>query len=122
MCEPTGVVRVGHHGHYDGQSWQVVALTGVRLTLRGGSMQSCAVLLTQLVDAQDFALLDAPSAATPVMPAALAALDTEALQRLRRLEAHIRQIAGTPESDGSVLGEKEPATDPRYDGRGTSVE
>jgi len=84
-------------------------------------MQSCAALLTQLVDAPDFSLLDARSPAARVLPAALAALDSGELERLRRLEAHIRQIDGTPEFDGT-LGGPDAAADPRYDIRTTTVE
>jgi hypothetical protein len=111
---------LGDHVHYDGQSWQLVAVNGVWLTLRGSSMRSCAVLLTHLVSAPDFAVLDA-AAPVPVVPAALAALEPAELERLRRLEAHIRQIDGTPEFDGT-LGDPDAAADPRYDIRTTTVE
>lgn len=105
---------MGDHVHYDGQSWQLVAVNGVWLTLRGSSMQSCAVLLTQLVSAPDFAVLDA-AAPVPVAPAALAALEPAELERLRRLEGHVRQI-------DAAVGDQDTAPDPRYDHRVTTVE
>ena len=57
----------------------------------------------------------------PVLPAALAALDPAELARLRRLEAHLRQIDGTPDFDGTP-GDPDPTADPRYDIRSTTVE
>lgn len=71
MSDPAPVLRVGDYVQYDGEPWQVVAVSGVWLTLRGTSMRCCAVLLTQLVGAADFALLDGAAPAAPVVPAHL---------------------------------------------------
>jgi len=69
MSDPAQTLRVGDHVQYDGQAWQLVAVNGVWLTLRGASMRCCAVLLTQLVGAADFALRDAAAPAAPVVSA-----------------------------------------------------
>ena len=118
MSEPAQALRIGRCVQYNGESWQVVAVNGVWLTLRGSSLQCCAVLLTQLVGAEGFALLDDPPTTAPPVSAstaALAALAPVELERLRRLEAHIQQIDGT-------LGEDDAAPDPLYDQRGTTLE
>jgi transposase InsO family protein len=78
-------------------------------------MQSCAVLLTQLVGAPDFAVLDATAPAAPVVPTALAALEPTELDRLRRLEAHVAQI-------DTAAADQDTTPDPRYDHRVTTLE
>lgn len=57
MSEPARALRIGDRVQYEGQPWQLVAVSGVWLTLRGTAMRCCAVLLvTQLVGAADFSL------------------------------------------------------------------
>lgn len=107
MSEPAQALRIGDHVQYDGQPWQLVAVSGVWLTLRGTSMRCCAVLVTQLVGAAAFSLLDAAAPAAPVV-SALGALAPAERERLRLLEAHIRQLEGTS-------GDQDTAPDPRYD-------
>lgn len=106
MSEPAQALRIGDHVQYEGRRWQLVAVSGVWLTLRGPSMRCCAVLVTQLVGAADFSLLDAAPAAPAV--SALDALAPAERERLRLLEAHIRQLEGTS-------GDQDTAPDPRYD-------
>ena len=115
MPEPAQALRLGDHVHYDGQSWQLAAVNGVWLTLRGSSMQSCAVLLTQLVGAPDFAVLDARTPAVSVVSTALAGLEPAELERLRRLKAHVAQI-------DTAAADQDTAPDPRYDHRVTTLE
>jgi len=115
MPEPAQALRLGDHVHYDGQSWQLAAVNGAWLTLRGSSMQSCAVLLTQLVGAPDFAVLDVTTPVVSVVSTALAALEPAELERVRRLEAHLAQL-------DTAAGDPETAPDPRYDHRVTTLE
>lgn len=107
MSDAAHTLRVGDHVQYDGQAWQLVAVNGVWLTLRGASMRCCAVLLTQLAGAADFALLDADAPTAPVV-SALDALAPAERERLLRLEAHVQQLEG-------VVGAQDTAPDPRYD-------
>lgn len=88
MSEPAQALRIGDHVPYHGRPWQLVAVSGVWLTLRGTSMRCCAVLVTQLVGAADFSLLDAAAPAAPVV-SALDALAPAERERLRLLEGYI---------------------------------
>ncbi len=114
MSDPAPVLRLGNYVQYDGEPWQVVAVNGVWLTLRGTSMRCCAVLLTQLVGAADFALLDGAAPAAPVVPA-LDALAPAVRERLLRLEMHVRHLDG-------ASGDQNAAPDPRYDVEQSTLE
>ena len=60
------VLRVGEWVHFDGEEHQVVALAGtsVRLHSRSGAAQ--VVLLTFLLAAADFELVDVPAMPAPI--------------------------------------------------------
>ena len=97
---------------YDGHLWQVVALSGSRVTLRTDAGDLTAVLLTHLVGSADFELLDQWKVPLVAADSLLEAVDPAVRDRVKRLEGHILQVdTGLWPGD-----EDERVADPRYDG------
>ena len=90
MADRAPAIALGQHLHFQDQTWTVVALAAApRSTLQGSSGQLSAVLVTHLVSAADFQVLDEPRT-LPVPPdSLLEGLDPAERGRVRRLEAHL---------------------------------
>ena len=87
----------------------VVAVSGTTVTLRASTGQLSAVLVTHLVDAADFQVMDEPRT-VPVSPnSLLEGLGPAERERVRRLEAHLLQL-----DTGVMPGESDPLADERY--------
>ena len=70
----------------------MVAVSGITVTLRASTGQLSAVLVSHLVAADDFRVMDEPRA-EPVSPdSLLGGLDPAQHDRVRRLENHILQV------------------------------
>jgi transposase InsO family protein len=108
-------IALGHRVYYRDRDWLVAEVRGAQVTLTQSAGEVCAVLLTHLVGADDFAVLDAPGQLPVPSEALLEAVDAGELARARRLEAHILQVEhGCP-------GSEETGHDPRYDLATTSL-
>lgn len=94
----------------------MVAVSGTTVTLRTLTGQLSAVLVSYLVAAADFQVMDEPRA-VPVSPDSLLdGLDPAQHGRVRRLEKHILQV-----DTGVLPGGEDSAIDDRYDPGTTSV-
>lgn len=113
MAERVGVITLGSRVDYDGLGWVVVAIHGPAVTLQSASDgQLAAVLVSHLLTATDFQLLDQPGAAVPVpADSLLDGLPAAERDRVRRLETHLVQLdddsLGVDESD--LPGGRRPA-------------
>lgn len=108
-------IALGRRVHYRGRDWLVVEVQGSQVTLTQHAGEVCAVLLTHLVGADDFASLDAPRQLPVASEALLEGVDAGELARACRLEAHILQVEhGCPPGAEAV-------PDPRYDLATTSL-
>lgn len=108
------VLRVGDRIRFDAATWQVVAIDGVRVRLAGEGVTQ-VVLLSHLVSADDFALLDGADEHTTlgVLPDPLDDLAPELVARARWWERHVIEVeTGLP--PGSAPGSTPcPEYDPR---------
>lgn len=94
MAERARVLTLGSRINYDGRTWRVVAIQGSAVTLQDVSEgQLAAVLVSHLLTAADFQLLDQSGAAAAVpADSLLDGLPAAELDRVRRLEAHLIQL------------------------------
>ncbi|HEY7812269.1 MAG TPA: hypothetical protein VIC62_03480, partial [Nakamurella sp.] len=116
MADRVPTIALGQRLIFQEQTWTVVALTGAGVTLQGPAGQVTAVLVTHLVSADGFGVLDE----TPTVPvpsdSLVDGLDPVERERVRRLERHILQV-----DTGVLPGDEGPARDDRYDLRTTTV-
>ena len=94
VAERVRVVALGSRIDYDGRTWRVIAIQGSAATLQDVSEgQLAAVLVSHLLTAADFQLLDQSGVAVPVpADSLLDGLPAAELDRVRRLEAHLIQL------------------------------
>jgi hypothetical protein len=78
-------IALRHRVHYGGRDWLVAEVRGSQVTLSHPAGEVCAVLLTHLVGADDFELLDVPRRIPVASEAPLEGVDAGELARARRL-------------------------------------
>src|SRR6476661_939350 len=109
-------IALGQRLVFQEQTWTVVALAGAGVTLQGPSGQVTAVLVTHLVSADGFQVLNEPATVPVPADSLVDGLDPVGRERVRRLERHILQV-----DTGVLPGDEGPARDDRYDLRTTTV-
>src|SRR6478752_7042439 len=103
MGDRAPAITLGHHLHFQGQTWLVVAMSGTTVSMQGPSGQLAAVLVTQLVATTDFELLDQPQSSPVPRDSLVEGLDPAQRSRIRRLERHLLQVdtGVLPDDEGS---------------------
>jgi transposase InsO family protein len=92
VADRVPVIALGQRLAFQEQTWTVVALAGAGATLQGPSGQVTAVLVTHLVSADGFAVLDEPGTVPVRADSLLEGLDPVERDRVRRLEAHLLEL------------------------------
>jgi len=114
VAERAGVITLGSRIGYDGRTWMVVAIQGLAVTLQSAADgQLAAVLVSHLLTAIDFVLLDQPQVVVSVpADSLLEGLPPAEQHRVRRLEAHLIEL----EDDPAQSTESDAAGRPRLAG------
>lgn len=92
MADRAPAIALGQRLRFQDLTWTVVALAGTTATLQGTSGQVAAVLVTHLVAAADFQVLDEPRTVPVPADSLLAGLDPAGRDRVRRLATHLVQL------------------------------
>lgn len=116
MADRVPRIALGQRLAFQEKTWTVVALAGAGVTLLGPSGQVTAVLVTHLVSADGFEVLDEPATVPVPADSLVDGLHPVERERVRRLERHLLQV-----DTGVLPGDEGPTRDDRYDLRTTTV-